>query len=277
MHSQTRRELAALPQEQLSALDRLQGVAGRAQYRQGQQSAASAALSSLRASLDKLLVAGQCLTVTPYQHGVGQLQGDLHSLAAPNAVATLAAKLQDGADPRRPSGPLHAVAWLVTGNSAEALAKALAPLCIILPLPEWCAALRRLTASNDLMGQPTAATVPRWRASEPLMWDPLRSCRSLLGAEIAQLESQASAKRSPIDKLQALAARRSARLEELSAAVDALSQVSGQIWCWHGHGDPASLAAQLHDSAPPDHSHSMTVAALILSPSPIIFWQEMTP
>ncbi|QTL95523.1 hypothetical protein [Aeromonas jandaei] len=276
LHDETARVLAVLPQAQQAALDRLQGVAGRAQYRQGQHSAALAALSSLRAELDSALVTGQCLTVTPYQHGVGQLQGEQYSLAAPNAVAALATKLQDGADANCPAGPLHAISWLVTGNSAEALAKVLAPACNILPIPEWCAALRRLTASNDLMSQPAAASVPRWKAQEPLLWDPLRSARSLLGAEIAQLESLASQSATPIAKLQALAARRSARLEELSTAIDVLSQMSGQIWCWHGHGDPASLAAQLHESSPPDHSHSMTVAAIILSPSPITFWQEIT-
>lgn len=277
LHDEAIRALAAVPTEQRAALDRLQGVAGRAQYRQGQHSAASAALSSLRAELDQLLVTGQYLVVTPYQHGVGQLQGEQYSLAAPNAVATLAAKLQDGADINCPSGPRHALAWLVTGNSAEALAKALTPLCAILPLPEWCAALRRLTASNDLMGQPAAATVPRWKAQEPLLWDPLRNGRALLGAEIAQLESLAHAKNTPIAKLQALADRRQHRLEELSAAVDALSRMNGQIWCWHGLGEPASLAAQLHESSPPDHSHCMTVAAVLLSASPLTFWQEMTP
>ncbi|WP_279499256.1 hypothetical protein [Aeromonas veronii] len=122
---------------------------------------------------------------------MGQHQSNQYSLAAPNAVATLAAKLQDGADPLLPTGQLHAIAWLVTGNSETALADALTPLCTILPLPEWCAALRRLAANNDTMSQPTAAKVPRWKADEPLSWDPLRPARMALGAELAQLESLA--------------------------------------------------------------------------------------
>ena len=44
-----------------------------------------------------------------------------------------------------------------------------------------------------------------------------------------------------------------------------------------GAGDAASLATQLDQSAPPDHSQSMTVGALLLSPSPLTFWQELTP
>ena len=261
---------------QSAAVNRLQGLAGRTQYRPHPLSEAAAALAGLRSELDRLLDTGRCLTVTPYQHGVGQHQGNQYSLAAPNAVATLAAKLQDGADPLLPTGQLHAIAWLVTGNSETALADALTPLCAILPLPEWCATLRRLTANNDTMSQPTAAKVPRWKADEPLSWDPLRPARMALGAELAQLESLAQGAATPIAKLAAVAERRAARLAGLEKALDQLATISGQLWHWQGQGDAASLAAQLGQSSPPDHSHSMTVGALLLSPSPLTFWLELT-
>ena len=269
--------LDQLSGNQSAAIRRLQGLAGRAQYRPHPLSEAAAALAGLRGELDRLLVTGRCLTVTPYQHEVGQQQGSLHRLAAPNAVATLAAKLQDGADPLLPVGPLHAIAWLVTGNSAEALASALAPLCTVLPLPEWCAALRRLTANNDTMSQPTAAKVPRWKADEPLSWDPLRHARMAQGAELAQLESLAQDGKTPIAKLTALAARREARLAEMAQALNQLAAISGQLWHWQGQGEAASLAAQLGQSSPPDHRHTLTVGALLVSPSPLTFWQEFTP
>lgn len=112
------------------------------------------------------------------------------------------------------------------------------------------------------MSKPTAAKVPRWKADEPLVWDPLRSTRSLLGGEIAQLAI--------------LAERRAARLAELKQALDQLAAIHGQLWHWQAQGDAASLAAQLGQSSPPDHSHSMTVGALLLSPSPLTFWQELT-
>lgn len=261
---------------QSAAVNRLQGLAGHAQYRPHPLSEAAAALAGLRSELDRLLVTGRCLTVTPYQHGVGQHQGNQYSLAAPNAVANLAAKLQDGADHLQPTGQLHAIAWLVTGNSETALADALAPLCTILPLPEWCATLRRLMASNDAMSRPTAAKVPRWKADEPLSWDPLRPARMALGAELAQLESLAQGATTPITKLAALAERRAAKLAELEKALGQLAPISGQLWHWQAQGDAASLAAQLGQSSPPDHSHSMTVGALLLSPSPLTFWQELT-
>ncbi|MGY4019500.1 hypothetical protein, partial [Aeromonas salmonicida] len=268
---------AQIPATQTSATGRLQALAARAQYRRHPLSDAATALAGLRAELDRLLVTGRCLTVTPYQHGVGQPQGQQFSLAAPNAVATLATKLQDGADPLLPSGQLHALAWLVTGNSAEDLAKQLAILCPLLPLPEWCATLRRLTADNDTMSQPTAAKVPRWRADEPLLWEPLRPARMALGATLAQLESLARDSQTPIAKLQGLATRRTARLAQLAETLAQLGQLSGTLWHWQGQGDVASLATQLGQSSPPDHSQSMTVGALLLSPSPLTFWQELTP
>lgn len=277
VHTRAREVLGQLPASQASAMGRLQGLAARAQFRRHPLSEAAGALTGLRAELDRLLVNGHCLTVTPYQHGVGQRQGNQHRLSAPNAVAALAAKLQDGADPRLPSGQQHALAWLVTGNSAEDLARQLTALCTLLPLPEWCATLRRLTASNDTMHQPTAARVPRWRAGEPLCWAPLRPAKAALGAELAQLESLARDSQSPIDKLQGLAGRRTARLDALATALAELGKLSGTLWHWQGQGDAASLATQLGQSTPPDHSMIMTVGALLLSPSPLTFWQELTP
>ena len=78
------------------------------------------------------------------------------------------------------------------------------------------------------------------------------------------------------ETLATLAERRAARLAELEKALDQLATISGQLWHWQGQGDAASLAAQLGQSSPPDHSHSMTVGALLLSPSPLTFWQELT-
>ncbi|MGY3967335.1 hypothetical protein [Aeromonas enteropelogenes] len=277
IHSRASGILGQLAESQADAVARLQALAPRTQYRPTPISQAAATLAGLRAELDRLLVTGRCLTVTPYQHGVGQHPGNQYSLAAPNAVTTLAAKLQDGADPLLPTGQLHAIAWLVTGNSETVLADALAPLCAILPLPEWCAALRRLTAHNDAMSKPTAAKVPRWKADEPLVWDPLRSARSLLGAELAQLESLTQGTTTPITQLARLAERRAANLAALEQTLSQLTAICGQLWHWQAQGDAASLAAQLGQSSPPDHSHSMTVGALLLSPSPLTFWQELTP
>jgi len=221
---------------------------------------------------------GHCLTITPYQHGIGQEQGGKHTLAAPNAIKAMAAKLQDGADPHLPAGPIHAVAWMVSATSEQELATKLAQVCAILPLPEWCATLRRLTAENDLMAQPTAAMVPRWKAEEPLLWDPLRRQLMLTAARDALQvsENNSPAPATTKAKLAALATKRAARVAELDDALASKPSLTGMLWSWHGHGEPASLAAQLLESAHPDHSHSMTVGALLISTSPLTYWQELT-
>lgn len=228
--------------------------------------------------LDQRLVTDRYLTVTPYQHGVGQEQGGQFTLAVPKAIGAMAAKLQDGADPMWPTGQLHAVAWLVTGSSEAELAAALATVCATLPLPEWCATLRRLTAYNDIMAQPIAARVPRWKAEEPLIWDPLRRQLMLNGARDALQESEnnSPAPATTKAKLTALAAKRAARVAELDDALANKPRLAGMLWSWHGYGETASLAAQLLESDHPDHSHSMTVGALLLSSSPLTFWQELT-
>ena len=221
---------------------------------------------------------GRCITVTPYQHNIGQEQGGKHTLAAPNAIKTLAAKLQDGADLHLPSGQLHAVAWLATATSEQELATKLGQVCAVLPLPEWCATLRRLTASNDTMTQPTAAMMPRWKAEDPLIWDPLRSRLMLSAARDALQESDGNSPTPATTraKLAVLAAKQAARVAELDATLASKPSLAGMLWSWHGFGEPASLAAQLLSSNHPDQSHSMTVGTLLLSPSPLTFWQELT-
>ncbi|KHN58851.1 hypothetical protein [Aeromonas hydrophila] len=269
--------LDQVPGSNTAALARLDALAARAQYPTNPLSDAAAALAGLRAELDTLLANGRALCVTPEQYGVGQEQGGDHALSAPNAVARLAAKLRDRADPQAPTGSGHAVAWLVTAQSASELANLLAALCPVLPIPAWCATLRRLQASNDAMTQPMAPMVPRWRQDEPLIWDPLRQTRNALGTGIAQLESLAADASTPIARLQALATRRQARLTELGQALDGLAALSGQLWHWQGEGDAASLASQLEASNAPSHAHTHTVATLLLSATPLTFWQELTP
>ncbi|MBS4725112.1 hypothetical protein J4G64_12380 [Aeromonas veronii] len=146
----------------------------------------------------------------------------------------------------------------------------------MLPLPEWCATLRRLTAENDLMAQPAAAMVPRWKAGDPLIWDPLR--RHLLvsaaRSSLQQSEGNSPSPDATRAKLAALTNKRTTRLAELDAELATKPSLAGKMWSWHGYGDPASLAAQLQGSDHPDHSHA--VGAMLLSPEPLTYWQELT-
>lgn len=185
-------------------------------------------------------------------------------------------KMQDAADEHKPSGKLHAITWLVSANTEQELATKLAEVCTVLPLPEWCATLRRLTAKNDLMAQPVAAIVPRWKAGDPLIWDPMRRHIQVSAARSALQQSEGNAP-SPSNtraKLAALTSKRADRIAELDAELATKPSLAGKMWSWHGYGDPASLAAQLLESDHPDHS--VAVGALLLSSSPLTFWQELT-
>ena len=218
---------------------------------------------------------GAFLAVTPYQTSIGRGLKQ-SSLAATSALKTMAAKLQDGADPHLPLGQLHAVAWMVTATNEQEQAAKLAEVCAVLPLPEWCATLRRLTAENDLMAQPAAAMVPRWTAGDQLIWDPLRRHLLVSSARSAlqQSEGNSPSPESTRAKLAALTNKRAARIAELDAELATKPSLAGKMWGWHGYGDPASLAAQLLQSDHPDHSHA--VGALLLSPEPLTYWQELT-
>lgn len=268
--------LSQVPGVMTEATGRLTALAERAQYHRHPLSDEAAALLGLRAELDALLATGRQLAVTPFMHSVGQQQDSQWTLSADAAVKALAAKLRDGADPLHPTGEQHAVGWLVTGNHPTELANALAALCPWLPLPAWCAALRRLQVASDTMTLPSAPKAPYWTPDEPLTWDPLRAGRRLVGAELAQLESLAADQATPIERLSQLASRRQQHLAHLVEQLDQLARLEGQLWCWHGTGSIEALAAQLEQSGPPA-AQSQTVGALLLSPSPLTFWQELTP
>ncbi|MFM4678904.1 hypothetical protein ACK320_06725 [Aeromonas caviae] len=152
----------------------------------------------------------------------------------------------------------------------------MAEVCTVLPLPEWCVTLRRLTAKNDLMAQPVAAMVPRWKKGDPLIWDPLRRHLLVSAARTAlqQSEGNSPSPDTTRAKLAALTDKRTARIAKLDAELAIKPSLAGKMWSWHGYGDPASLAAQLKGSDHPDHSHA--VGALLLSPEPLTYWQELT-
>ncbi|HDN9022351.1 TPA: hypothetical protein P2I16_004454, partial [Aeromonas salmonicida] len=234
-----------------SATQRLDALGPRSGYRPHPGSEAAALLATLRDQWRAALPRGQLLTVTPFQHQVGLTQGGQVALSAPNAVARLAQKLADQPDRLRPQGECHALAWLVTASSAAQLAEQLTVICRQLPLPEWCAALRRLQASNEVMHQPRAPMTPHWSADQPLCWDPLRDADAVVGATLAQCESLARDAHSPIDKLRALAGKRARHLSQLASDYQRVSTLTDRLWTWSGQANVDTLAAQLAESAPP--------------------------
>ncbi|WEE26734.1 hypothetical protein [Aeromonas hydrophila] len=221
------------------------------------------------------MLIGNYITVNKFQHRIGG-QGEKYTAEASNVIKEIAAKLQDGADPHLPAGQLHAVAWMVTANSEQELAAKLTEVCAVLPLPEWCATMRRLIAENDLMAKPAAAIVPRWKEGDPLIWDPLRRHLLVYAARDAlqQSEGNSPSPEATHAKLAALTRKRDVRIAAMDAELATKPSLAGKMWSWHGYGDPASIAAQLQESDPPDHSHA--VGALLLSHEPLTYWQELT-
>lgn len=136
--------------------------------------------------------------------------------------------------------------------------------------------LRRLNAENNLMAQPVAAMAPRWRAGDPLIWDPLRRHLLVSAARSAlqQSEDNSPSPDATRAKLVALTNKRTARIAELDAELATKPSLAGKMWSWHGYGEPASLAAELLKSDHPDHSHA--VGAMLLSAEPLTYWQELT-
>ena len=266
--------LGQVPTNQSAANQRLAALASQAHYQPSALATKAAALLHLRQNLDAMLAEGHYLAVTPFQHTVAQQQGTNWTLSAENAVKALGAKLRDRADALRPQGELHAVAIMVTGNNQAELANALKTICPLLPLPDFCATLRRLQADNAIMSQPVATKAPHWRTTEALSWDPLLRGRRIVGAEVAQLESLAAGVTTPIQRLADLAARRAATLQELEQQLAELANLTGQVWHWQGQGSADNLGSQLEQGTP--SAKSMTVAVLMVSASPLTFWQELT-
>lgn len=226
--------------------------------------------------LGKIPICGDCNTVTKYLHGISLVQGNQSAMDSNSAIKTMTTKLQDGADPHLPAGQLHAVAWMVSATSEQGLSAKLADVCSVLHLPEWCATLRRLTAENAMLEQPSAAMVPRWKEGDQLIWDPLRRHLLVSAARSAlqQSEGNSPSPDATRAKLAALTNKRTTRIAELDAELATKPSLAGKMWSWHGYGDPASLAAQLQGSDHPDHSHA--VGAMLLSPEPLTYWQELT-
>ncbi|ALP42907.1 hypothetical protein [Aeromonas schubertii] len=273
--SQTSGVLDAIPAEQEQALQRLTALGERAGWRRHPLGALAQPHSMLRAQWEAWLAQGWALTVTPFQHRVALRPG---TLSAPNAIKALIAKLRDQDDPLRPSGPLFAIGWMVAARSHDELASRLQPLCQALPLPDWCAVLRRLQAQNDPMQQPKTPTSPHWSPRQPLIWDPLRQARRVSGSVLGTIESLASDAATPLAKLARLAEKKAAHLAQEQAVItDLQAAIAGTLWRWQGHGEVESLASELERSLPDDHTSCATVASLLLSPAPLTFWQELTP
>lgn len=257
-----------------SAVARVAATDAKVSYTRHDLSADAQALLNMRANLNNLMVQAKTLAVTPAVYGMGE-DGYLSTQQAINA---LAAKLADNADRHTPANQQHALVLLLSAASPAQLLSQLTPICNLLAVPSLLAYQRQLqkeaSLDADKMQQNTPALTPRWTAKSNLNVQPLRQAAGLLGAQIAQLETLSSDAATPLDKLTALANKRTAMLAQLQTDLTALTTVTGSIWRYQYTGSAAALATELQNTAAPV-KQPVSVALVISSQQPLTFFQEL--
>jgi hypothetical protein len=261
-----------------TATGKLAAVSGDASFARNTLSASAVALLGLRSDLELLLNQGTVLSASLYQYQVGSELESGAYLNPQTAVKILAAKLRDLADPQRPTGQLHAVAVMLTASNLTSFANQLAELVTVLSLPDWCQVARQAKAlsTNDIdkLHQPAAIVQPRFKPTAHITSTTLSDYLTLQGAQIATLESLASDSTNVIDKLSVLAAKRTQKLSQLSAQINALKQLSGNVYSFSLSGTPESIASQLTQANVPN-SHQFTLASVLLSAEPLPFFEGL--
>ncbi|MBY7898711.1 hypothetical protein KW478_19645 [Vibrio fluvialis] len=278
IQSQAESVTGQVGQTMADAAGRLANLQSDANFGRHALSAEAEALLGLRVELDSLLIAGTVLSATPYQFQVGEKLDSGSYLSPNNAVKTLSAKLRDLSDRHRPNGQLHAVAIMLTGQSISEFAAKLEQITAVLTLPDWTQVARQakamVTNDRDKLHQPVAMVQPRFKPFATLNAQPVGDYLSEQSAQLATLESLASDSTHVIGKLQALAAKRSAVLRDISEAINNLKNLQGSVYSMSLTGTAESIATQLQNAAAPNN-HQLTIASLLLSHEPLTFWEEL--
>ena len=237
------------------------------------------ALINLRSQLDSLLCSGQILSVHPYQFSVGHNVESGYHLAPDIAVSTLAAKLLDTNDRYRPTSNINVVGWMIAEKSLAEFAKATKALFGVVNIPELGMVSRRLekeqSLQTDKFTRPSAIVQPRFKPQLNVNPQPLREALKWQGAQVAQLESLAADKQSPVEKLSHLAQKRGEKLDAWKQAINALKSSGVEIYKFEASGTPDVIATRLNQSAPPSRANSSTFASLFISASPLTFLSEV--
>ncbi|CAH8216666.1 conserved hypothetical protein [Vibrio aestuarianus] len=260
------------------AVSRLTPLDSDANFGRHPLSAEAQALLGLRGDLQSLLNQGTVLTVSPYQFQVGSKLDSGAYLNPQTAVKTLANKLRDLSDTHRPKGQLYAVAIMLTASNMTSFASQLTELVSVFNLPDWCQVARQAQAitanERDKFHQPAAIVQPRFKPAANINANPLCDYLALQGSQIATLESLASDSTNIIGKLSALAAKRSEKLGEVSAQINALKQLKGSVYSFALSGTPESIATQLVQAGAPNN-HQHTLVSVMLSDKPLAFFEEL--
>lgn len=262
--------------ELASTAQRLAGLDGITSTNPGPVGAAAAGvIAAGRAALaGQMGKAPACLTVTPFQSGIGQGQGNQRFLSAPNLLQQLASKLVDNGDAGLPVGPQYALSVMFLGTRYDLFAETLARFNSLLPIPDLVRAERRASNLSRLEAEkweiPSAGPLPRWQSLPLERCTLIKAAKQSMAGQIAVLESYA-ADSSPMADLSALAGRKAAQqqgrdqqmneLKALLAGGNADTSMRARII---GPGDSSELRRKLLEGDAPGHEFVLSAGVLLV-------------
>ncbi|MCD5970437.1 hypothetical protein [Pseudomonas quasicaspiana] len=166
-----------------------------------------------------------CITVTPFQSGVGQGVGNQRFLSAPNLRQVMADKFTDTTDQGRPTTPQYVLSILFLATSYGQLASTLSRFNALLPIPDLVRAERRAqhlsTLEDEKWVMPTAGPLPRWQSLPLERCTVLKASKQAMSGELAAMESYA-ADSSPLGDLAVMAARKLSKRESRDQMIEEL-------------------------------------------------------
>ena len=262
--------------ELASTAQRLAGLDGMTSTNPGPVgNAAKSVIAAGRAALaDQMGEAPACLTVTPFQSGIGQGRGNQRFLSAPNLLQQLASKLVDNSDNGRPAGPQYALSLMFLGTRYDLFAETLARFNALLPIPDLVRTERRARNLSRLEAEkweiPSAGPLPRWQSLPLERCTLVKAAKQSMAGQLAVLESYA-ADSSPMGDLAALAGRKAAQQQGRDQQLDELKALLAGGNADHsmrariiGPGDSTELRRLLLEGEAPGHEFVLSAGVLLV-------------
>ncbi|UZD95754.1 hypothetical protein LOY64_01715 [Pseudomonas corrugata] len=262
--------------ELVNTAQRLSGLDGMTSTNPGPVGAAAeSAIAAGRVALaGQMGEAPACLTVTPFQSGIGQGRGHQRFLSAPNLLQQLANKLVDNTDPGRPAGPQYALSLMFLGTRYDLFAETLARFNTLLPIPDLVRTERRARNLSRLEAEkweiPSAGPLPRWQSLPLERCTLVKAAKQSMAGQLAVLESYA-ADSSPMGDLAALASRKAAQQQGRDQQLDDLKALLAGGNADHsmrariiGPGDNTELRRLLLEGEAPGHEFVLSAGVLLV-------------
>lgn len=215
--------------QQNELLTKIDDLAALVSYQPDQlaEDAQQAVNTASHALTEQFAISPYCLTVTPFQLGIGTGKGYFKYLAAPNLINHLLTKLNDGGDAQRPAGDnLDAIIILFLSHNYRQFSDLITLFSSMLNIEELEIAGRRADylANLELSRQiiPKAPTLPHWQTLNMEKLNLVGQIKNSLTSQVAELQSYTTS--SPIDTLKDLLATKQKQQQEQQQAIEDLKQ-----------------------------------------------------